>query len=436
MPPVRVATRAAASYYLLMGMPCRLVYRSAVPASLETVTAVSPHEVDARRLGLDPAAVRAVWEAAEGLYRSGLHPALQLCVRIRGEIVIDRAIGHASGNGPPGSKDGPLRPVTLDTPFSTLSGSKGVTAMVIHGLVERGLIHLDDAVCEYVPEFTSHGKDRITIRHLLAHRAGIPTVPPEQITLDRLARPGGVREAIYGLVPSYRPGKRLAYHALSAGFVLGEVVERVTGRDIRAALQEIVCRPLGLRWTNYGVPEGDTDVVARNYYTGFPVSASVSAIFRNFLGFNFEEVAEVSNDPRFLRGIIPAGNLVTTANELSLVYQVLLNEGALGGVRVFEPRTIRRAVGEQSYMEFDRTLGMPIRYGLGFMLGGRWLSLYGPGTERAFGHLGFTSIIAWADPDRQVSAALLTSGKPLVHPGVYYFLEIPRRIGIAAEVRR
>jgi CubicO group peptidase (beta-lactamase class C family) len=147
-------------------------------------------------------------------------------------------------------------------------------------------------------------------------------------------------------------------------------------------------------------------------------------------------VAEISNDPRFLRGIIPAANLVTTANEFSLFYQVLLDEGTFGGVRVFDPRTVRRAVSEQSYLEFDRTLGLPIRYGLGFMLGGRWVSLFGPGTERAFGHLGFTNIIAWADPDRQVAAALLTSGKPLVHPGVYYFLEIPRRIGAAAERRR
>jgi CubicO group peptidase (beta-lactamase class C family) len=419
-----------------MGMPCRLVHRSAVPRSLESVTSVSPHEVDPHELGLDPGAVRAVWQAAEGFYRSGLHPALQLCVRVRGEIVIDRAIGYASGNGPPGSDDGPLRPVTLDTPFSTLSGSKGVTAMVIHGLVERGVIHLDDAVCEYVPEFAPHGKDRITIRHLLAHRAGIPTVPPEQITLDPLARPGGVREVMYGLVPSSRPGRRLAYHALSAGFVLGEVVERVTGRDIRAALDEIVCRPLGLRSMNYGVPDGDPTVVARNYYTGLPVSAAISRIFRNILGFDFTEVAEISNDPRFLRGIIPAANLVTTANEFSLFYQVLLDEGTFGGVRVFDPRTVRRAVSEQSYLEFDRTLGLPIRYGLGFMLGGRWVSLFGPGTERAFGHLGFTNIIAWADPDRQVAAALLTSGKPLVHPGVYYFLEIPRRIGAAAERRR
>ena len=419
-----------------MGMPWRLARESAVPSSLEPVTSVGPDEVDARQLGLDPRAVRAVWRAVQAFYRSGIHPALQLCVRIRGEIVIDRAIGHASGNGPAGSDDGPLRPVTVDTPFSTLSGSKGVTAMVIHGLVERGVIHLDDAVCEYVPEFSSHGKDRITIRHLLAHRAGIPTVPPDQITLERLARPGGVREAMYELVPTSRPGRRLAYHALSSGFVLGEVVERVTGRDIRAALADIIARPLGMRWMNYGVPEGDPGVVARNYFTGFPVSAAVSSIFRNILGFGFEEVPRISNDPRFLRGIIPAANVVTTARELSLFYQMLMNEGAVGDVRVFEPRTVRRAVSEQSYLELDRTLGMPIRYGLGFMLGGHWVSLYGPGTERAFGHLGFTNIIAWADPERQVAAALLTSGKPLVHPGVYYLLEIPRRIGIAAEGRR
>ena len=98
-------------------------------------------------------------------------------------------------------------------------------------------------------------------------------------------------------------------------------------------------------------------------------------------------------------------------------------------MRVFDPRTIRRAIAEQSYLELDLTLGLPFRYGMGFMLGGRWLSPYGPDTQYAFGHIGFTNVIGWADPERQVSAALLTSGKPLVYPGLYHVWDVLRQIG-------
>jgi CubicO group peptidase (beta-lactamase class C family) len=102
-------------------------------------------------------------------------------------------------------------------------------------------------------------------------------------------------------------------------------------------------------------------------------------------------------------------------------------------VRVFEPRTVRRATVEQSYLEFDFTLGLPVRYGMGLMLGGRWLSFFGPDTEHAYGHLGFTNIVSWADPRRQIAAALMTSGKPLVYPQIYYAYDILRQIGLATQ---
>ena len=144
----------------------------------------------------------------------------------------------------------------------------------------------------------------------------------------------------------------------------------------------------------------------------------------------------MSNDPRFLTAIVPAANLVTTANELSRFYQLLLAGGELDGVRVFDPRTIRRATSEQSYLELDFTLGLPFRYGMGFMLGGDWFSLYGPDTRYAFGHLGFTNIVSWADPERQVAAALITSGKPLIYPELYYLYDVVRQIGRACGKQR
>ena len=107
---------------------------------------------------------------------------------------------------------------------------------------------------------------------------------------------------------------------------------------------------------------------------------------------------------------------MTTANELSRFFELMRRGGELDGVRVLEPRTIRRALTEQSHLEIDFSLGFPTRFSYGLMLGAQLLSLYGPDTEHAFGHLGFTNIIGWADPERALSAALITSGKPVFYP--------------------
>jgi CubicO group peptidase (beta-lactamase class C family) len=154
--------------------------------------------------------------------------------------------------------------------------------------------------------------------------------------------------------------------------------------------------------------------VARDSFTGPPVLPPFAQLLRRALGVGFLEAVVLSNDPRFRTGIIPSANVVATAEELSAFYECLLNEGELNGVRIFEPRTVRHATAEQSYWELDLTLGLPLRYGLGFMLGGELMSLFGRNTPRAFGHLGFTNIFSWADPERALSVALLTTGKPFL----------------------
>ena len=406
-----------------------IVTRAPVPTDVASVTDIATErEVDPRSVGVEPAGVDASWRAVETFYRDGLNPGIQLCIRRRGEVLLDRAIGHARGAGPNDPPDGvPVR-LTPETPFNTFSASKAVTAMVIHLLDQQHLLHLDDPVCEYIPEFAQHGKRWITIRHLLTHRAGIPNVPPEAMRLELLDRPAEIVSILCDTHPTWRAGRRLAYHAISGGFLLGEIVRRVTGDDIRTVLACEILEPLGFRWMNYGVDPADVDRVARNYFTGMRVLPPASWIFRRFLGVDFDQVPELGNDSRYLTGIIPSGNVVATANELSRFYQLLLDGGALDGVRVFEPRTIRRAVSEQSYLEWDLSLAMPVRYGMGFMLGSRWLSFWGPDTFHAFGHVGFINIMGWADPERRITVALMTSGKPLVYPEIGHFAAIAREI--------
>src|SRR6185369_12502379 len=135
----------------------------------EVTSRNSAAEIDPREVGLSHDDVDDIWSSVLTLYRTGLHPAISLCVRRHGQIVLERAIGHLRGNAPTDPSDVPMVPIRYDSLFNFFSGSKAVTAMLIHLLDERNLLHLDDPVVEYIPEFGSHGKHRTTIRHILTH---------------------------------------------------------------------------------------------------------------------------------------------------------------------------------------------------------------------------------------------------------------------------
>src|SRR5439155_22832885 len=144
------------------------------------------------------------------------------------------------------------------------SGSKGVTAFLILNLDELALLHVEDRVADYLPEFAKHGKEVVTIRHVLTHRSGIPSVPPGADFLGDAER---ALELLCDLRPVSRPGRLLAYHAVSGGYVLGAVVRRATGDDARAALRKHITEPLGLRWLGYGVRPEEVERVAYDSFT-------------------------------------------------------------------------------------------------------------------------------------------------------------------------
>ncbi len=383
-----------------------------LPGDLESVT-VRGEEADPRESGISPEAVERLWHAAQALYRSGLHPALQICIRREGRVVLHRAIGHARGNDPDDPPSAAKTPIQLDTPFILYSASKGVTAFLILKLDELGILHVEDRVADYLPEFAKHGKDVITIRHVLSHRAGVPSVPPGA---DFLSDPERALEMLCDLRPVSRPGRLLAYHAVSGGYVLGAVVRRATGEDARVALRKHIAEPLGLRWLSYGVRPEEVEAIAYDSFTGPPVLPPVSWLVERALGDSADGVVRTANGRAFRTAIVPAGNVVTTADELSRLYMCLANDGTLDGSRFFDRKTIRRATSEQSYYEIDFTLGAPARWGLGIMLGGP-VSLFGLGTHHAFGHLGFTNILGWGDPERRIGVAILNSGKPMLSLG-------------------
>ena len=408
----------------IRGLPDPL-RRIRVPDDLASVTSEGSED-DPGPLGAD--AVERIWRSAVGVYRSGVHPALQICVRHRGAVVLNRAIGHARGNGPRAADQTAPVGATPDTPIVIYSGAKAVTATVVHRLHERGVLDIADPVAAYIPGYDRHGKGSITIGHVLAHRAGVPNLVREALDLKRAGDTEFIVQTLVDAKPSSKAGRSLAYHAVSGGFILGEVVRQATGRDIREVLAEEILRPLGFRWTNYGVAEADLGAVALNYVTGPPTAPPFSQLLSRALGLGLDDLVNASNDPRFLTAIIPSANIVTTAFELSRLYEMLRRGGELDGTRVMRPKTIRRALTQQSHLEVDLSLGFPTRFGYGYMLGSRLISLYGRDTQHAFGHLGFTNILAWADPQREVACAVITTGKPILYP------ELPRFYGLMQRI--
>jgi CubicO group peptidase (beta-lactamase class C family) len=400
----------------LIGDPLR---RIDMPEDLEAITQVGM-EADPESLGATRDMVERMWGAALGLYKTGVHPAVQLCVRRHGGILIDRAIGHASGNGPDDTEDTPKVPVTTDTPYIVYSASKAVTAMVIHLLQEQGALDIADRVSKYIPEYAKHGKGETTIGHVLAHRSGVPSMPKEALDVERVRDREFIINAICDSKPFVTPGTMLAYHAASGGFILGEIVTRVTGKLIRDVLAEELLRPLSFRWGNWGVAEADVDKVGRDYVTGARLFPPLSMAVKRVLSMPVEKVVELAQDPRVLTAVIESANIVTTANELSRFFEIFRAGGEMDGVRIMSRDTIHRALSEQSRLEIDLSLGFPTRFSYGLMLGSKFLSPFGLDTDHAFGHLGLINIMGWGDPERGISVGLITSGKALLYP------EVPR----------
>jgi len=380
-------------------------------------------EADPADVGVSPAVVEEIWRCVVSYYETGLQPAMALTIRRGGKVILDRAIGHVRGNDPSAPTDAPV-PVSTDTLFNMFSASKCITSMLIHLYDDRGLVHLDDPVAEYIPEFACNGKQHITIRHLLTHRAGIPLTPAGHASLDNLDDPAKVIALICEAEPISLAGRKQAYHALAGGLIMAEILSRVSDMPVRDLLEKELCEPLGFTHLRYGVPHTDLDRVAREVFTGpLPRGPFRNAMLRS-IGLELQEAIPLANDPRFLTGVVPSGNVIASANEVSRFFELLLRQGTLDGVKIFPARTIKRAVAEYRRFRIDGVIGLPVRYGLGFMLGGQHIGFYGRRTPRAFGHLGFTNVLAWADPERDISVAFMNTGKPLITPELVLWMRI------------
>jgi CubicO group peptidase (beta-lactamase class C family) len=325
--------------------------------------------------------------------------AAQLCVVQEGQVVIDHAVG--------------CRPDAL---FWIFSASKPFVALLVHLLAQRGELSLDDRVAEYWPRFGQHGKESVTIRQVLQHRAGLPVA--RSAVRDALAMPDwdqAVRNIEQARL-SWPPGEVPAYHYISYGFILGELVHQVTGVGVRDFLSAEFLGPLGLRDLHLGLPGG---LWARRVpLRGRGPAARVTQAY--------------VNRRRVRQAVIPAAGISATARDIARFYQALLRGGELDGVRVLEAATIEEARRPSSHGELDRFLGLPIRWSQGFQLGGpaKGRTPTDPmgrlSSPQTFGHNGSNCCIAWADPERDLVFVHLTDLLTTGHDGA-------RNLGAVAD---
>lgn len=390
-------------------------YKVRVPRDLRSVTQIdTSSEARAAESGLSPRAIADIWRDVENLYRSQAHPGISLCLRRHGQIVLNRAIGHARGNGPSDAPGTATLTLGTETPICLFSASKAVTAVLIHKLAEEGGVDLDQRVSHYIPAFAADNKRDTTISEVLSHRGGFPTieVPKAQRRPELLLDWDDVIDRICRAPPTR--SRQMAYHAITGGFILAEILQRVTGGTIQQYLDSRFRKPLRLQHFTYGLPAAHRDAVALNYVAGTPVRFPIAQMLERALMVPVDQVVEASNATAFYDAVIPAGNLYATAEELSRFFQVLLDGGAYGQHQLMKAETVARAIRPVGRVTFDRTLMIPMRYSEGMMLGGVPAGLYGPMTGAAYGHLGFMNILGWADPARDISGAILVTGKAVL----------------------
>ncbi|WP_159267849.1 serine hydrolase domain-containing protein [Zhongshania aliphaticivorans] len=380
-----------------------------MPEDISTLIDIGRNEVPATQQGLAQDDIDKLWRHAESLFSSGMHPMVSVCLRRGGDVLLNRTLGYADG-----ANHTQPRVASLQTPVCLFSASKAVSAMLIHKLAEDGLIDLLNPVSHYIPAFAAEGKAQITIHQLLSHRAGVPGVP-DDVAIELLFNPKAAVEQICKQPSLHNDGRILAYHAITGGFIQAELIRVVTGKTLNEYLDEVVRKPMGMHYFRYGLEAKDHELVARNYATGLPNIGVVERQLVNILGAGVSEVVDISNSEAFLSAEIASANLYATAEETSRFFQMLLQGGVWQGKQIFTPLTVNRAVREMGKPQFDRSLILvPMRYSAGMMLGLNPVGLYGPKTHYAYGHLGFSNILCWADPERDIAVSILTSGKPVL----------------------
>jgi CubicO group peptidase (beta-lactamase class C family) len=347
-----------------------------------------------------------------------------LCVYHEGECVVDLWGGLRDWGG---------RRWTADTMAPSFSTTKGVAATLVHMMVDRGLLDYEDPVAKHWPEFGQAGKQAIKVRHVLAHQSGLYHIRRMIDHADRMLDWDYMVAAIERTAPIHPPGKRTGYHGLTFGFLVGELLQRVTGRRFSDLVQKEIAEPLGADGMYVGAPSAALPRAAELMWPERPTFSLPSEdslpgkammawaigwqrVVR-LLGIQLHLVSMLDalaprgissfdfGAERTLRVAIPAANGLFTARSLARMYAALAGGGELDGVRLLSRETLAKAIEVQDEAARRVVIPLDMRWRLGY---------HGVATTRgflrsAFGHFGFGGSGGWADPKRKLAVALIVN---------------------------
>ncbi len=318
-----------------------------------------------------------------------------VAIAIDGRVVVDLWGGHADAER--------NVPWERDTLVNVFSVGKAFTALAALLLVDRGRLDLDLPVGRYWPGFEANGKGSITTRQVLCHQAGLPSVR-SPLAPDAMLRWEVMTRALAAERPWWPPGRRHGYHVNTFGFLVGEVVRRISGRTLGAFLRDEISAPLGADF-HIGLASHDEPRVAEFVWppemervpsAGAAKLSSEQQMIRNTY-FNPPGLSGhgTVNTPPWRRAEIPSTNGHATARGVARIYSALAAGGALEGIDLVSRRVLAEAVAEHA-QGTDAVLNRPSRFGLGFQLPQAERPL-GPNPE-AFGHFGAGGSLGFADP--------------------------------------
>jgi len=315
----------------------------------------------------------------------GRYPGCQIALARHGKLALFRTYGDSRVAPQP-------VPASDDTIWLLFSNTKVITMAAVWSLVEEGALSFTDRIADHLPEFAAHGKEEITIFQVATHTAGFPSAG---VTPAAWADHARMHAEVCDFKPEWPAGSRLHYHGASAHQTLAMVIEAVTGRDYREVIRERVIGPLGLIDELFvGVPAEEQHRCADAYSP--PGSAGPDR-----------------NTPEFRAAGLPNGGGYGTARAMAAFYQMMLNGGRLGAVRLFSRRMIEYVTRDFTGDMPDGGMALiPMHRGLGPHLrgtGGRVRGLGSIAAPTTYGHGGVGSSYCWADPTSGVSFAYVTN---------------------------
>ena len=353
-----------------------------------------------------------------------------ICIEVEGKKVLDLWGGHLDHE-----RTEPWQENTIVNVFST---TKGIAAICLLQLIEKGLLDLDKPVADYWPEFAQNGKENIPVRYLFCHKSGLCGVR-EPLQPGAFSNWDLICDELAKQEPLWEPGSAHGYHAITYGHLVGELLRRIDGRTIGTYFREEIAEPLDLDFW-IGLPDSEFHRVSDIYPSKpsplqflLPLIAKLPRFLlpgpTKFLvdfGDTSKPVGAAFNNPpissnegmeantkKWRNAEIPAANGHATARSIAKLYGVLANGGSLDDFHLLSPDTIERGRETQSDGKDLVLGGMHTRFGLGFMLGTENVSM-GP-NPNAFGHGGAGGSLGFSDPDNHISLGFVMNQ---MHPGI------------------